>query len=163
MQTLLELSGEFRELYEIASEDDDPKALIDTIESMMAEIETKAEGYVAVCKRLDMEAKAAKENAEYFKNKQRIYEDNIARMKRALLMAMDIMDVSEIPAGMFTIKAHKNGGKAPLEIDGEVPDNMTKVIVEPDKEKIREYLESQPDQKCEWAHLVPRGRHIVFK
>ena len=163
MQTLLEMSGEFRELYEVASADDDPKALIDTIESMMAAIEDKAEGYVAVCKRLDMEAKAAKEHAEYFKNKQRIYEDNIARMKRALLMAMDNMKVTEIPAGMFTIKAHKNGGKAPLVIDGDVPDNMTKVIVEPDNEKIRAYLEKQPDEKCEWAHLMPRGRHIVFK
>ena len=45
-------------------------------------------------------------------------------------------------------------------VDGDVPENMTKVIVEPDTDRIREFLK---DNECEWAHLEERGKHIVIK
>ena len=62
--------------------------------------------------------------------------------------------------GNFTLKVQNNGGLAPLKITGDVPESMTKVIVEPDNDKIREYLK---DNECEWAHLEERGKHIVIK
>ena len=162
-KTLFEITNEFQTLYEIASSDEDPRALMDTIESMMPEVEQKAAGYVAVIQQLDMEAKKAKELAEMFKAKQTVRENNIKRMKVALMQAMDVMKVTEIPAGSFTIKLAKNGGKQPLCITGDVPENMTKVIVEPDNDKIREYLAEQPDQKCDWAYLAERSRHVAIK
>ena len=163
MATLYELSAEFQQLYEIAQDDDDPKALIDTLQGMMAEVETKAEGYALVMKQLDMEIKQADEEMRFWKAKKEARENNVKRMKNALLQAMEMMKVTEIPAGKFTFKLHKNGGKAPVEITGDVPDNMTKVTVEPDKEKIREYLEKLPDKKCEWAVMMERGYHVVIK
>ena len=45
-------------------------------------------------------------------------------------------------------------------IDGDVPENMTKVIVEPDNAKIREYLK---DNEAKWAHIGERGRHLEIK
>jgi hypothetical protein len=45
-------------------------------------------------------------------------------------------------------------------IDGVVPDNMTKVTIEPDTDKIRAFLK---ENECEWAHLEERGRHIEVK
>lgn len=163
MATLYELSAEFQQLYEIAQDDDDPKALIDTLQGMMAEVETKAEGYALVMKQLDMEIKQADEEMRFWKAKKEARENNVKRMKNALLQAMETMQIKELPAGKFTFKIHKNGGKAPMEITGEVPDNMTKVIVEPDNDKIRDYLESQPGQRCEWAMLRERGNHVVIK
>lgn len=75
-------------------------------------------------------------------------------------MAMDALGKKELPAGDFTIKVKKNGGQAPLVIDGEVPENMTKVVIEPDNAKIREYLK---DNEAKWAHIGERGRHIEIK
>ena len=163
MATLYELSAEFQQLYEIAQDDDDPKALIDTLQGMMAEVETKAEGYALVMKQLDMEIKQADEEMRFWKAKKEARENNVKRMKTALLQAMETMKVDELPAGKFTFKIHKNGGKAPLVITGDVPDFMTKVTIEPDTEKIRNYLELQPDQKCGWAMLRERGNHVVIK
>lgn len=162
-RTLFEISNDFQRLYEIACDDDDPKALIDTISGMMPEIEQKAAGYVAVIQQLDMEAKKAKELSDLFKAKQAARENNIKRMKMALLQAMDSMQVNELAAGDYKIKIAKNGGMQPLTITGDVPENMNKIIVEPDNDKIRAFLEEQPDHKCEWAYLSKRGRHINIK
>ena len=70
------------------------------------------------------------------------------------------LDKKDLPAEAFTFKIQKNGGMQPLKIDGEVPQNMTKVIVEPDNDKIREFLK---ENTCDWAHLEERGSHIVIK
>ena len=164
MSTLFEIVGDMRELYEMATDPDiDPEVFQDTLEGLTGMLEVKACGYVNVIKQLDMEAKQAKEVAQMFTDKAKVRENNIKRMKEALKMAMNATDQKSIAAGAFTIKLQKNGGLQPLVIDGEVPQNMTKVVVEPDTNLIREYLAGEEDQKCEWAHLEPRGEHIVIK
>ena len=95
-----------------------------------------------------------------FADKAKVRENNIKRMKEALKTVMEQTDKDQIAAGAFTIKLQKNGGVQPLKITGDVPQNMTKVIVEPDTDRIREFLK---DNECEWAHLEERGKHIVIK
>lgn len=164
MATLFEIVGDMRELYEMATDPDiDPEVFQDTLEGLTGMLEVKACGYVNVIKQLDMEAKQAKEVAQMFTDKAKVRENNIKRMKETLKMAMNATDQKSMAAGAFTIKLQKNGGLQPLVIDGEVPQNMTKVVVEPDTNLIREYLAGEEDQKCEWAHLEPRGEHIVIK
>lgn len=163
MATLFELVDEYRQLYDLATEDGDPQALADTLEAWLPEIQQKASGYVNVIQRLDMEARKAKELADAFKAKQQARENSIKAMKNTLLMALDQMGMSEMAAGDFTIKIAKNGGKQPLVIDDEsnIPDSMMKVIYEPDKELIRKALEEGQD--LGFAHLEERGRNIRIK
>ena len=159
--TLFELVDEMQDLYQMAIDPEcNPEVLEGSIESVMGLIEVKACGYANLLKQLDMEAKQAKQVAEMFAEKAKVRENNIKRMKEALKIAMDRLDKKELPAGAFTIKLQANGGLQPLKIDGEVPQNMTKVIVEPDNDKIREYLK---ENTCSWAHLEERGKHIVIK
>ena len=159
--TLFELVDEMQDLYQMAIDPEcDPEVLEGSIESVMGLIEVKACGYANLLKQLDMEAKQAKQVAEMFADKAKVRENNIKRMKEALKIAMGRLDKKELPAGAFTIKLQANGGLQPLKIDGEVPQNMTKVIVEPDNDKIREYLK---ENTCSWAHLEERGKHIVIK
>lgn len=161
MATLFEIVDDMQELYEMAIDPEvDPEVFQDTLEGLKGMLEVKACGYVNVIKQLDMEAKQAKEVAKMFSDKAKVRENNIKRMKDVLKMAMESTDQETMAAGAFTIKLQKNGGLQPLVIDGEVPQNMTKVIVEPDGDKIREFLK---DNKCEWAHLEERGKHIVIK
>ena len=98
-----------------------------------------------------------------FKEKADTRKRNIERMKDKLLYAMEVIGQDKIEAGDWTIKVQNNGGQAPIVIDGDVPDNMTKVIIEPDKTKIRDYLTALDGQSCEWAHIAERGKHIVIK
>ena len=161
MGTLFDITEDFRSLYELATDPEcDEQVFQDTLEGLMGELEVKSCGYTQVIKQLDMEAKQAKEVSQMFADKAKVRENHIKRMKEALKMAMETAGTDQIAAGAFTIKLQKNGGLQPLKITGEVPDNMTKVIVEPDTDRIREFLK---DNECEWAHLEERGTHIVIK
>ena len=161
--SLFSLVGEAKTLYELATDPDcDPRALDDTIEGIMGEIEVKSEGYANVIKQLEMEQKQAEEVSKAFADKARVRANNIKYMKETLVAAMDALDMKELKAGVFTFKLQNNGGKEPLVIDDpeKVPDSLTKITVEPDKEMIRDYLK---DHDVDWAHIGPRGKHVVIK
>lgn len=160
-QTLFEIVDDYQNLYELATDPDtDPEVFNDTLEAIKGALEVKSSGYVNVIKQLEMEAKQADEVSEMFKAKAEVRKNNIKRMKEMLKSALEATNQESLTAGAYTIKLQKNGGVQPLVIDGNVPQNMTKVIVEPDNAKIREYLK---DHSCEWAHLEERGKHIVIK
>ena len=167
--TLYELTGAMLDIYERMSEQppEDPEeretweqALNDTLGMIADDFADKAEGYGKVLKQLKADAEAVKTEKMRLARRQQTIENNIKRMKEALKMAMETAGTDQLEAGAFTIKLQKNGGLQPLKITGEVPDNMTKVIVEPDTDRIREFLK---DNECEWAHLEERGKHIVIK
>lgn len=160
-QTLFEIVDDYQNLYELATDPDtDPYVFNDTLEAIKGALEVKSCGYVNVIKQLEMEAKQADEVSEMFKEKAEVRKNNIKRMKEMLKSALEATNQESLTAGAYTIKLQKNSGVQPLVIDGDVPQNMTKVIVEPDNAKIREYLK---DHSCEWAHLEERGKHIVIK
>ena len=161
MSSLFEITGDFLSLYSMADEDE--QAFLDTLESLTGELTVKAEGCVNLINQLEMEAEQAKKVSEHFANKARVRENAVKRIKDALLVALDAAGKTDLKAGDYTIKIQNNGGLQPLVIDGDVPDNMTKVVVEPDNAKIREYLKTLDDNRCEWAHLATRGRHIKIK
>lgn len=160
-QTLFDLTDEMQELYEMSTDPDiDPEVLENSIVSVISAIKIKSTGYANLIKQLEMEQKQAEMVSQAFADKARVRKNNIKRLKEYLMIAMDKLDTSALPAGAFTFKIQKNGGVQPLKIDGEVPQNMTKVIVEPDNDKIREFLK---ENTCDWAHLEERGRHVVIR
>ena len=162
MSTLFEITAEFNELYALATaEEVDEQVFNDTLEALTGELEVKGAGYVAVINQLDMEQKKAKELADQFKLKADVRANSIKRMKDALKMAMVQIGTDKIEAGDYTIKLQKNGGKQPLIIDGDVPESMCKVILEPDKDRIRAAIEEGQD--VGYAHLEERGQHVVIK
>ncbi len=159
--SIYDINGELHKLYEMGTDPDiDPQVFADTLEALKGELEVKACGYVQVIKQLEMEAKQADEVSKAFADKAKVRNNSIKRMKEVLQWVMEANNMDEMAAGAWGIKLQKNGGVAPLEITGEVPQNMTKVIVEPDNAKIREYLK---DNECDWAHLGERGKHVVIK
>lgn len=164
MSNLFNIVGEFNELYEMATSEEEQaeQVFIDTLESLKGELTQKAAGYVAVMNRLDMEMKKAEEIEKRYKAIKESRKNAIQRMKDACLWACDELGVKEIDAGDMTIKVKNNGGQLPLIIDKpeSVPENLTKITIEPDKAKIREYVENN---ECDFAHLEPRGRHIEVK
>lgn len=162
MGTLFQIAGEFEELYSLATQEQLDEDLFNgTLEALTGELEVKGAGYVAVINQLDMEAKKAKELSDAFKLKAETRVNAIGRMKDALKVAMTKIGTDKIDTGDFTIKLQKNGGKQPMIVDGEVPNDFLKVIYEPDKEKIRKVLEE--GSKLDFAHLEERGKHIVIK
>lgn len=161
MATLYDIKGEFLALYELALQEDDEQAFLDTLESLKGELEVKAEGYAHVIKQLEMEEAECDRVQKAFQGKREQRTKSIKRMKEAIISALDVAGMEEISAGDYKFKIAKNGGVQPLKIDGEVPDNFTKIEVKPDNELIRKALNEGQD--LEFAHLEPRGRHLNIK
>lgn len=164
MSSLFDIVGEFRQLYEMATSEEEQaeQVFIDTLDSLKGELADKAAGYVAVMNRLEMEQDKADEIVKRYTAIRNARKNAIARMKDACMYACMGLGVTEIDAGDLKIRVKNNGGMAPLVIDkpDEVPENMTKITIEPDKDKIRMFLK---DNECDWAHLEPRGKHIEVK
>lgn len=161
MAALFDIVGEFQQLYDMATSDDiDPEVFEGTLEALTGELEVKSAGYVAVINQLSMERDKAKELKQRYENIEKARENAIKHMKARLLIAMDAIGKKELPAGDQKIMVKNNGGVQPLEITGDVPEKFTKITIAPDNDKIREYLK---DNKCDWATLKERGRHIEIK
>ena len=163
MSSLFNIVGEFNELYEMATSEEEQaeQVFIDTLDSLNGELTEKAAGYVAVMNRLDMEMKKAEEIEKRYKAIKESRKNAIQKMKDACMWACNELGVTEIDAGDMTIKVKNNGGQLPIIIEGEVPQNLCKVTIEPDKSLIREYLKDHPD--CEFARIGERGKHIEVK
>lgn len=158
--TLYDLQGEFLRLYQIIT-DEDEQVFLDTLEGLQGELEIKASGYVHVMKQLEMEEDECDKVIEAFRAKKAVRSNARKRMKEALINAMDVAGLNELPAGEYTLKIAKNGGLQPLKIDGDIPDNFMKVQLVPDNDKIRKTLND--GEELPFAHLEERGRHLNIK
>ena len=162
MSTLFEIVGMHQDLYQLAIDEEiDTQVFEDTLEGLKGELEIKTSGYINVIQQLDMEAKKADELMHQFELKRDLRKDRINRLKSMLLDAMIKTDNLTLDTGEYTVKVVNNGGVEPMIIDGEVPESMCKVILEPDKKRIREAIEKGED--VPYAHLMPRGKHLSIK
>ena len=169
MGSLFNIVGDFQKLYQMGSEieyETDPElsqVFADTLEALKGELEVKAAGYIQVIQQLEMEAERCKQLEYEWQMKKSHRENSIKRMKQALLDAMQETNHTELDTGDYKLKVVANGGKQPLVIDNpdKIPDSLTKVTIEPDKDRIREYLAEH--EKCDFAHLAERGKHIAIK
>lgn len=159
--TLYDLQGEYLRLYDMATDEEDEQAFLDSLECLDAELEAKGNGYANVIKQLEMEAQECDRAIEAFQRKKEIRENHVKRMKEALIRAMDVIGKDTIKAGEYTLKIANNGGLQPLKIDGDVPANYMRIKYEPDNQLIRK--EIAEGKELGFAHLEPRGRHITIK
>lgn len=163
--TLYQITGEYLRLYDLMTDDEtnNEAAILTAFKELHYDLSQKSAGYVAIIKQLEMESDECDKVIEAFKRKKRIRENNVERLKLALMSAMEIACLNELKAGNFTLKIVKNGGKAPLEIPDEslVPERFMKIKYEPDKELIRKTLEDGTE--LPFAELKERGTHLSIK
>ena len=162
MATLYELTNEFKELLFLAeTEDLDEQTLADTLESLGYELEDKADGYAKVMRELEGQADTLKSEIGRLSNRKRLIENNIKRMKSSLYEAMKISDKTKIKTDLFSFNIAKNGGKQALDIYDTVPEEYSVVKLEPDKDKIRQALES--GEELPFAILQERGESLRIR
>lgn len=176
-ETLFELTNTLQQLMDLAGSDDpeEQQAFSDTLEAVKGEIGVKADSYVYVIKMLEGNAEKCKRGAEYLAGKAARLQDNVARMKKTILYAVEQVPPDKkgrrkIEGDMYTFTAVKNGGKIPVIIDDEtaVPDSMydTKIVKTIDKDKIRAAIEedyAKGKNLVTYAHLGERGTHLGIK
>lgn len=162
MSNLYELTNKYETVFNmLCDEDVDEQMVLDTLESIEGEIEDKADGYAKIIKELETKQKSRKEEAKRLTESARTFENKINFLKQNLFYAMKQTGKTKFTTDLFSFNIVKNGGKQALTIDGEVPEEYTKTIIENDTDKIRKALEN--GEKLPFAHLEPRGESLRIK
>ncbi len=159
---IYELTGNYEHLLNMLYDEDvDEKALLDTLESIEGDIEDKAEGYAKIIKELEAQSKARKEEAKRLTESAQTLDNRIKMLKSNLFNCMKITGKTKFTTNLFSFNIVKNGGKQPLTIDGDVPKEYTKTVIENDTSKIRQALEN--GENLPFAHLEPRGERLSIR
>ena len=90
-----------------------------------------------------------------------VFDNRVNALKQNLFNTMKSTGKTKFATDLFSFNIAKNGGKQTLTIDGYVPEEYTKTIVENDTDKIRADLEA--GKELSFAHLEPRGESLRIK
>lgn len=162
MSNLYELTSNYETVLNMLYDEEiDEQMLFDTLESIEGEIEEKADGYAKIIKELEAKQKARKEEAKRLTDGAKVFENRVKALKNNLFNAMKETGKTKFATNLFSFNIAKNGGKQALTIDGDVPEEYTKTIIENDTDKIRQALEN--GENLPFAHLEPRGESLRIK
>ena len=164
METLYSLSDEYEQLMELAISTDpsDEQAFADTLEGLTAVINTKMDDYAVVMTHLKGRSEMIQAEIERLQAMKQTIDNHEKRMKARMLHVMtEKLNQRKIQTDFHTFTVCKNGGKQPMEITGEIPDNYKRVVYETDLEKIRKELED--GKQLDFAHLEERGEHLAIR
>ena len=162
MSNLYQLTNNYETVHDMLMQEDcDEQMILDTLESIEGEIEDKADNYAKIIAELEAKANARKNEAKRLTESARIYENRIKTLKNNLFNSMKTINKTKFSTDLFNFSIVKNGGKQPLKIDGIVPDEYKKTILEDDTDKIRAFLEA--GNELSFAHLEERSESLRIK
>lgn len=152
MATLYELTGEFKELLEMAEDETmDQKTISDTLESVEYEIEEKADSYAKVIKILDGNVDAIDKEIERLTAKKKTMKNNIAGIKKNLENAMLLTGKRKFKTLLFSFGIQKNPASVVIDDEENIPEEFWKQKEpEIDRKALSTYLKAN---EVEWAHL----------
>ena len=165
--TLYELNVQMQTILEMAEDDElDPQLIADTLEGLEGEVEDKLDSYGIVMNELYMDIEKITVEIKRLTDAKKRISNNIDRMKEAVKASMDLMGKKKVQGNHFTWQIQKNGGKAPLIIDEDMPaislpEEYQLWDVKPNKEVIRQDLEA--GKELPYARLGERGESLRLK
>lgn len=170
-QTIYEIMGDYRTLYEMASDEEKSKEfekmLQDTKESIDFSLEEKAYGYAKVCKNLaynrsllEGQEKFLKEELERIQNKIKSSKSNEKRVKDTLLEAMQIAEIPKFKNNEFTIYQGKSVTVEVLDCEKALEQNLAVAEIKPNKDKIKRKLQAGED--LDFA-VLKESKFLVIK
>ena len=159
-QSMYELSSDYNGLMEYADsiDPDDEQVFLDTLEAVLGAIDLKMDDYAVVMSHMKEREDLIDNEIKRLEARKDAIKNNRTRMNERLYEVMTTTDRRKVTTDLHTFSIRKNGGKLPLVITGDVPDNFQKVIYEPDNERIREALDN--GEALDFAHYGERGEYL---
>lgn len=151
--TLYEITGQFVELLTWAEDPDvDEQAFQDTLESLTAEIEEKADGYAKIIRQLQGEVEAIKAEVDRLTNRKTAIENHITFMKKNLEQSMIATGKKKFKTELFSFNIQNNPASVVLDVDEDkVPDQYSVTTKKVDKKGILQAIKN--GEEIEFAHL----------
>lgn len=150
--TLYELQGQWKTLYEMMDDSEaDEDAIIDTIEGIEGEIESKADGYACVLTQMDSDDEALTKEIERLQKRRAAIRNNKERLKSRLQDAMELTGKYKFKTERFSFNIQNNPPKVVVDDVTAIPKQFL-IPQEPkqDTKAIKEWLAEHP---ASWAHL----------
>ncbi len=152
MATLYELTGQYRELLELAeSEELDKQLIADTLEGLDGEIEIKADGYAKVIRELEGKADLLKNEIERLSKRKSAIENNIKSMKEALQNVMFITGKTKFKTDLFNFNIQKNPPRLVIDKPEEIPEEY--LIPQEPKINSKAIKDMLKEKELPFAHL----------
>ena len=162
MATLYELTAQFQNLLEMASDPEvDWDIFEDTLEALEGDIETKADGYAKVIEQLDSEKAAIDYEIKRLNAQKQVRQNSIDRMKAALKTSMEITGKTKFKTDLFSFGIRKSPPAVVIDSDAIVPEQFL-VPQDPkvDKTALKEALKA--GEEFEGIHLE-QGTSLSIK
>lgn len=153
MAKLYEIVGAFKELLEMASEENmDQKLISDTLEGVEFEFEEKADGYAKVVKMLEGDVEAIDKEIKRLTEKKNTIKNNISGIKKNLENAMITTGKTKFKTLLFGYNIQKNPASVSIDDETQIPKEYL-IEQEPklDKKSLAAYLK---ENEVSWAHLT---------
>lgn len=153
MAKLYEIVGAFKELLEMASEENmDQKLISDTLEGVEIEFEEKADGYAKVVKMLEGDVEAIDKEIKRLTEKKNTIKNNISGIKKNLENAMITTGKTKFKTLLFGYNIQKNPVSVSIDDENQIPKDFW-IEQEPklDKKSLAAYLK---ENEVSWAHLT---------
>ncbi len=164
MAGLYELTEQYEGLRMMLYDGDvEDQVIYDTLESIDAEIEEKADNYAKILREMKLNIETLKEEEARLNVRRKRLEARADLLKNRLEENMRFIGKTSFKTALFSFNIQANGGLQPLET-GMVSDIPMRFLIQPDpvpdNKKIREYLK---EHEVEWARLLPRGESLRIR
>ncbi len=148
--SLYQLAHEYRQLTELlADTQEDPQAILDTLEGELWPIEQKTRALGYVLSNLDYLVEAGKDAERQVAALRRAREARIERLKGYLQACMEVAGISKIECPEFQAAIRKNPPKVVIDDEAQVPPPYWRQPEPPppavDKERIKEDIKAGID------------------
>jgi len=162
MSNIFEITNDYETVLNMLYDENvDEQMILDTLESIDSEFDDKADGYAKIIKELENKKNEKREEGMRLIQESKVLDKRINVLKQNLFNSMKRIGKTKFTTNLFSFNITKNGGQQKITIDGEVPEEYTKTIIENDTDKIRQALEE--GQILPFARLEPRGESLRIK
>lgn len=172
MKTLFDISDDLLALedtLDALSDDATPEQIAELIDAALAtsgELETKLDNYAALIRQTEARAEARRTEIARLTSLVVADSNRTARLKERLKYFFDSRRISKFETARYKFAIANNGGKLPLEIDGDPellpePYRRIRVTITPDQDAIRAALET--GEQLDFARFGERGTNLRIK
>jgi hypothetical protein len=127
-----------------------------------SQLQSKVENYCRLIVEVQARSEARRRESERILARAKVDKRMADGLKERLQNALDFLRIKKVETARFRVSVAINGGMAPLVVhDHLVPESLMKMEAKPDKNRIRELLESGAELDC--AKLDDRGRHLSIR
>ena len=151
MTALYEMTGQYRELMEMAEELDE-QVFQDTLEMIQEGINEKAENIAMLMRNINGDVEALKAEEKRLQERRRSLEKKHDNMKSYLQEQMIAADMDKVPSTLFKIAIRNNPPKVSVLDENVIPDNYFITKRQLDKTTLKDALKN--GEEIEGAQLI---------